>query len=169
MIEKRLSKLSYSEEEFRNATAPYEKALSESGHNKKLVYENDTKNEVPDSQNKKRRKRNVLWFNPPYNKNVATNVGQKFFQLIRKHFPQNSKYSKIFNRNTIKLSYSCSPNIGMFFQQHNKYLTENKICQQTTSQQCSCRNKDECPLNGNCLQSTVTYEANVTTNTDVFQ
>ena len=52
-IGKRLSKLSYSEEEFRNATAPYEKALSESGHNKKLVYENDTKNEVPDSQNKK--------------------------------------------------------------------------------------------------------------------
>ena len=56
MIGKRLSKLSYSEEEFRNVTAPYEKALLESGHNEKLVYEN----EVPDSQNKRKRKRNVL-------------------------------------------------------------------------------------------------------------
>ena len=58
--------------------------------------------------------------------------------------------------------------MDMFFQQHNTNLTDNKNSQKTTSGQCSCRNKDECPLNGNCLQSTVTYEANVTTNTAVF-
>ena len=49
--------------------------------------------------------------NPPFNINVATNVAKTFLTLIDKHFPKNRRLSKIFNRNTIKVSYSCLPNV----------------------------------------------------------
>jgi hypothetical protein len=29
----------------------------------------------------------LIWFNPPYSKNVKTNVAKNFLQLIDKHFP----------------------------------------------------------------------------------
>ena len=39
-------------------------------------------------------------------------MGKKFLSLIDRHFPAGSKLRKIFNSNTIKVSYSCMPNIG---------------------------------------------------------
>ena len=48
--------------------------------------------------------RKVIWFNPPFSKNVRTNVGRDFVRLINKHFPE-SLLHKIFNKNTVKLSY----------------------------------------------------------------
>ena len=61
------------------------------------------------NEKNKTRKRKITWFNPPININVATNVGKTFLALIDKHFPKNERLSKIFNRNTIKVSYSCLP------------------------------------------------------------
>ena len=55
----------------------------------------------------KNRKRNIIWFNPPFSKNVSTNIGKNFLNLINKHFPINNEYRKIFNHNTLKISYSC--------------------------------------------------------------
>ena len=113
----------------------------------------------------------MLWFNPPYNKNVTTNIGQKFFQLVKKHFPPNSRYSKIFNKNTIKLSYSCTPNIGVLFKQANatilRKLAEEKEHEEP-SKHCNCKDKKGCPLTGECLQSTVVYEATLITDSDEF-
>ena len=85
---------------------------------------------------------------------VETNIGQKFFQLIKKHFPPSNKYSKIFNKNTIKLSYSCSPNIGMIFKQMNNTLfkNENQKSENAIKNKCNCKQKEKCPLNRNCLQ-----------------
>ena len=51
---------------------------------------------------KKIRKRNVTWFNPPFSKNVATNVGNKFFTLLFSCFPPNNKLHKIINKNNGK-------------------------------------------------------------------
>ena len=39
---------------------------------------------------KRNRKSEVIWFNPPWNDAVATNLAGKFLQLIDKHFPRNS-------------------------------------------------------------------------------
>ena len=55
--------------------------------------------------------RNILWFNPPYSQNVETKVGKSFIQLIDQHFPKSNPLHKIFNRNTVKLSYSCMSNV----------------------------------------------------------
>ena len=61
---------------------------------------------------------NVIWFNPPYNSNVKTNIGHKFLQAIDDCFPKNNPLHKIFNRNTLKLSYSCMPNIRNIISDH---------------------------------------------------
>ena len=52
----------------------------------------------------KQRKRNIIWFNPPFSKNVATKIGRYFLNLVDKHFPRDHKFHKIFNRNNIKVS-----------------------------------------------------------------
>ena len=49
--------------------------------------------------------------NPVYSKSLKTNITKLFPLLINKHFPSTQKYRKIFKRNTIKISYSCMPNI----------------------------------------------------------
>ena len=36
---------------------------------------------------------------------------QIFLHLLDKHFGRNHKYHKIFNRNNVKISYSCIDNI----------------------------------------------------------
>ena len=47
-----------------------------------------------------------MWFNPPFSLNVKINIGEEIFKLIRKHFPRNHSLRKIFNLNTIEISYS---------------------------------------------------------------
>ena len=58
------------------------------------------------------RRGSVTWFNLPFSKNVTTKVGQEFLKLIYKHFSLGSKLRKVFNRNTVMVSYSCMPSMG---------------------------------------------------------
>ena len=62
-------------------------------------------------KNKRKRTRNITWYNPPFNSNVRTNLGRKFLHVVDKVFPKNHPLHKIFNRHTLKLSYSCMPNM----------------------------------------------------------
>ena len=77
-----------------------------------------------DKNNKKNktRKRKFTWFNTPFNINVATNVAKMFLALIDKHFARNKRLSNIFNRNTIKVSYSCLPNVKKTISNNNHRL-----------------------------------------------
>ena len=104
-ISERLSKNSSNQEVFNTAKVEYEDALKKSGYNVDLKY-TDNKSEKP-----KTRKRNIIWFNPPFSKSVSTNVAKTFLQLVTKHFPRSHKLHKIFNRNTVKVSYSCMNNM----------------------------------------------------------
>jgi hypothetical protein len=95
--------LSCNAEEFHKAATIYSKALKESGFDDQLKYL-----PRPTLQNpRNNRARNVIWFNPPYSANVLTNVGRAVLELVDKHFPPGNTLKKIFNRNTIKISYSC--------------------------------------------------------------
>ena len=40
--------------------------------------------------------RNTIWYNPPFNKNVRTNIAHDFLQLIDKHFPPANRLSSLF-------------------------------------------------------------------------
>ena len=102
----RLTSLSSDKESFDSAKGVYQEALNKSGYHYNLSF---TPSQEPRSQNS--RPRNILWFNPPYSKSAATNVGKCFLSLINKHFPKSNPLHKIFNCNTLKLSYSCMGNI----------------------------------------------------------
>ena len=153
MIEKRLSDLSLNETEFDRSKAPYEAALKTSGYNTKLQY-------VQNPPTKRSRSRNIIYFNPPFNASVSTNIGENFLSLIDKHFPAHNRYRKIFNRNTIKISYSCTPNMKSIIASHNKGLIEPE---HNEPPPCNCR-RQVCPLEGKCRSNAIIYKATVTTN-----
>ena len=102
-VNRRISALSNSHQTFNNAIPPYKDALSKAGYTLDAKFV-----ETPRKENQNRhRKRNVIWFNPPYSKAVTTNVGKEFFKLLDRHIPKGSPLYRIFNRNTVKPSYSC--------------------------------------------------------------
>ena len=72
----RLSNNSSNKQVFDMSKGEYEKALRESGHkNVSLIYKKDIKQ-------KRNCSRNIIWFNPPFNKNVSTNVGKQFLNSL---------------------------------------------------------------------------------------
>ena len=107
----------------------------------------------------KGKKRNIIWFNPPYSKSVKTNIGRIFIKLISKHFPPNHKFVKIFNKNTIKLSYSYMQNIRSKMNDHNKKILQPKPAE--PQKLWNCLVKEDCPLNGLCLTSSVLYQTTI--------
>ena len=144
---------------------PYQKALDESGYHYTLHYEPTTT-----AKRRNRQRNNILWYNPPFSKNVNTNIGHRFLTLVDKHFPKENKLRKIFNRNTIKISYSCMNNTKQIIDNHNKRIlnaskhTDKSTDNSVDNKSCNCRQKNSCPLNGNCLQSSVIYQATVKRN-----
>ena len=124
MIENRISKLSCNKEEFERVKPFYQNILKESGCDYNISYQET--NPSPSNKHKSRRKRNITWFNPPFSLNVKTQIGKRFFGLIYKHFPKDHIYHKIVNKNTIKLSYSCLPNIENIIKSHNRSIVTQK-------------------------------------------
>ena len=149
MVERRLQSISSDEAVFNNAKTPYEEAPKSIGFDKALVY----------SKNKPRRsrRRKIIWFNPPYCHSIETNVARKFLLLVDKHFPPGHHHRKIFNRNTLKVSYSCMPNIDSTIKSHNSGLINNHVAGKT----CNCRKNDTCPVVGRCLEEGIVYEATI--------
>ena len=108
-ISSRISTLSCDANGFQNTAQLYNNALKSSGYNENIQY---VKNQNQRTNKNKNRSRNIIWFNPPYSQNVETNVAKSFLCLIDKHFPKSHKLHKIFNRNNLKVSYSCTTNMG---------------------------------------------------------
>ena len=113
---------------------------------------------------KRNRSRNVIWFNPPYSANVATDIGHKFLQPIDECFSPNHPLHKIFNRNNLKLSYSCMPNVHNIITAHNRTVLNYKQPKATKNpdRKCNCRQEESCLLPGKCLTESVVYQATVT-------
>ena len=83
MINKGISELSSTEKEFTNAKKFYEDALKKSGHNAELTYEKPMGDKKPDTKAPRKRKRNIMWYNPPFSRSVQTNIHrQKVFRPI---------------------------------------------------------------------------------------
>ena len=94
-IEKRSSKLPSSKDIFNETTPYYKRHLASCGYNEKPAYQQQGENNENIGKN---RKRNIVWFNPPYSK-LLTNIGKYFFRLLNKYFPPGHKFCKIFNKN----------------------------------------------------------------------
>ena len=161
-VARRLSDISSSAEIFKQATPAYVSALRNSGFDTELSY---TPKECSPQQTKRKRRRNITWYNPPYSMNVKTNVGKEFLRLLRVHFHPNHRLHCIFNTKKVKVSYCCMRNISSIISAHNKYIL-GKEAPETESRLCNCRNTDECPMEGNCLSPNIVYNGDVVNKTD---
>merc|ERR1711954_610802 len=90
---------------------------------------------LPQQQVRRQRKRNIMWYNPPFTKNLEINLGKEFFKLLDKHFQENHVLRPIINRNCVKLSYSCLPNMAKIIFSHNKKVLKNE---NDTPEPCHC-------------------------------
>ena len=154
-METRLSTISSNAGLFDKHKDTYEKSLRASGFAANLKYY-----KVSEKSNveKKRRKRQITWFNPPFSMNVKSSVGKQFLKLVDKHFPKSNKLHKVINRNTVKVSYSCTKNMASIMAAHNRrILKPNDV-----TFGCNCRDRSKCPLDGKCLTPQIVYKAVVT-------
>ena len=96
---------------------------------------------------------------------VKTNLGKKFLRIVCECFPRGHALRPIFNRNTLKLSYSCMPNVKSTIDAHNKRLLKQPNSREAISDAnlCNCRKKEDCPLENQCLTKGIVYQATVTT------
>jgi hypothetical protein len=62
--------------------------------------------------------------------------------------------------NTIKVSYSCVRNVASVIRGHNVALLRKE---RPPTRKCSCSSGSACPLDNQCLEKNIVYEATVTT------
>ena len=154
-VNKRLSSISTNEDIFNECCQPYQDALKASGYDFKLKY-----NQQDECQSKKQnRGRNITYFNPPYSMNVKTKIGEKFLAAIKNCFPPSHPLAKIINRNTVKISYRCMPNMKQAISRHNHQVQRENETNPVGG--CNCRNAANCPMDGHCQTKEVIYQATV--------
>ena len=98
--------------------------------------------------------------------NVSTKVGKLFLKLLDESFPPGHPLHPLLNRNTVKLSYSCLPNMGSQVAKHNAKIMKTIETPEVAAapKKCNCNKKDECPLENDCTQAVnVIYHATVKT------
>ena len=164
-INKRISEISANQEVFDLASPLYQAELDRCGYTHQLKYSPPKPNQQTDGKKKRNNRNRVTWFNPPYSLNVETNVGKIFLQLLDTHFPPGHKLRSVMNRNCIKISYRCLPNIGSYIAKHNsKILKQDSDTQTRPPPRCNCQvsKKSDCPIPGACNQEGVVYQATVT-------
>ena len=152
-INKRISDISCDENEFLKAKPLYEEALKTSGFDVELSY-------CPNKKKKRKRRRKEIWFNPPFSVSVQTRVGKRFFEILESNFPKGHKFHRLLDRNHVKMSYSCMPNMGSIIKSHNKSILKTPQ-EETPEKSCNCRRPNECPMDGNCLVKNIVYVATV--------
>ena len=95
----------------------YKNASENSGYHAIKLNNTQTK----ENKTKYRRSRNIIWFNLP----CGQNARKHFLSLLDYHFPKFNKLHKIFYRNTVKVSNSCTENTSSIISSHNKKLIKN--------------------------------------------
>ena len=89
-ISERLTSISCNKNEFDRNIGIYNAALKNSGFDQTLTYDEQdkpTSDSVNEESNQTRkRKRNIIWYNPPYSINVKTNVGKYFSDCFENIF-----------------------------------------------------------------------------------
>ena len=91
---------------------------------------------------------------------MKTNIGSFFYRSIKKHFQPKYKLYRIFNRNNLKLSYFCIPNLKSLINIHNQNMLQGQP--QSTAKICNCLQKEDFPMNGLCLTESLLYCTTIT-------
>ena len=90
---------------------------------------------------------------------MKTNIGKRFFAILKKNFPPGHPLEKLFNKKTMKLSYSCLPSMKAIISSHNKYILKGPPA---TEGGCNCNSRTEqCPMPGRCATQSLVYKGTV--------
>ena len=116
--------------------------------------------DIKTKKGNRKRSRNPIYFNPPFSLNVKTNIGAAFLKLVDKHFHDQHPLHKFFNRSKIKVSYCTMPNMKQYIDKHNAKILKD-VTNVDDSRTCNCRSGRVCPVNGQCLQKGLIYQADV--------
>ena len=115
-INNRIDTLPCNKRTFYQSPPTYNDALLKSNFKVQHKYEQNNTSKRHNGQ------RNVLWYNPSYSKNFKTNLAHNVLQLIDKHFPP---LNKLFNRHTVRVSYSWNENMQTFISRDKKTIPKN--------------------------------------------
>ena len=94
-VNRRLSDISSDKDQFIASSQEYQNSLNEAGYDHKLIFE-------PRNEQRRNRNRKIIWYNPPFSKNVSTNVGRKFIHIIEKTFQKEVNFTKSLTRTMSK-------------------------------------------------------------------
>ena len=139
---------------------PYQQALIRSGYKYVLKYNKDRT--TPNTTSKKPRARNIVWYNPPYNKPVPPILAENSL-ILYTTTSQGHILIKIFNRNTLEVRYACVPDIATTISSHDHKILNGTIEPQKL---CNCRDKSKCSLSSNCQQQSTVYQGTVITDSN---
>lgn len=112
-ISKTISDISVNESIFKQWISYYENALKNSESNVSLK---NTPPQDQDENNQQREERK--------RKNVKTKAGKLFLKCLDHHFPKAHKCHKIFNYNTVTISYCCMINMNSIISSHSKQVLQ---------------------------------------------
>ena len=151
-VQTRLSTNSSSKEMFDAAALPYQAALNQAGYPHTLEYdERAGAGPAPNARNRRNRRRNEIFYCPPFSRIVETKIGKEFLRAIDKSFPPGNALHKKLTRHNVKLSYSCMPNMKKRIGRNNRRILNSGTDKEV--EPCVCT-QYECPLQGDCGKRT---------------
>ena len=158
-VQTRLSTNSSSKEMFDAAAPPYQAALNQAGYPHTLEYdERAGAGPAPNARNRRNRRRNEIFYCPPFSRIVETKIGKEFLRAIDKSFPPGNALHKKLTRHNVKLSYSCMPNMKKRIGRNNRRILNSGTDEEV--EPCVCT-RYECPLQGDCGKKNMIYQAEV--------
>ena len=86
--------------------------MPKSGFTSELVYTLKQTDCSNNNEENKMRRRKIIWCHSTFSKSAKSNIGKTFLHLTKRYFLITTKLHKIFNENTVKVSYSCMSNIS---------------------------------------------------------
>ena len=90
-ISKRFINISRNKNVFDRNASIYQAALKNSRIDGKITCNNQSEQasnvNIEESNQARKRKRAIIWYNPPYSMNLKTNIGKRFLKLLQKYFP----------------------------------------------------------------------------------
>ena len=134
------------------------KHWKKNGFNEPLTF--IPKTNASNNNSKKQRKRKVIWFSSPFSLKGETSIGRTFLKLLKQRFPKSNRLQMSFNKNTVKVSYTCMNYMPSIISSHNKRL----LIPGTTKYGWNCRKRQNCPLQNQCLTPNLIYRAYVENN-----
>ena len=111
----------------------------------------------------------MLWCTSPSSTSPGysvLNLEEKIFSIlsIDHHFAKSNPLHKIFNQNTLQLSYSYTSNLKSIISRHNQAQIGKPLNPpEEIKDNCNCRIKNSCPLEGNCNVRNIVYQAKFVT------